>query len=159
MAELLSPALNLGTDFSFCLRLLHLQDGLLPEKDKQLPLARHVVGIFQMLYFIEGTVVVVLMRSEEVIIGDPEGDIVVGTLIVIIATGYAVGGFKCTVETLDHLFKRAELFRNFVLVRKPDDLSDLKTELLTELVEELLCRKRIGAVAIGDKAKVFRKLL
>ena len=131
----------------------------MPEKDKQLPLARHVVGIFQMLYFIENTVVVVLMRSEEVIIGDPEGDIVVGTLIVVIAAGYAVGGFKRTVETLDHLFERAELFGDFVLVRKPDDLSDIKTELLTELVEELLGRKRIGAVAIGDKAEVFRKLL
>ena len=141
------------------MRLLHLQDGLLPEKDKQLPLARHVVGIFQMLYFIEDTIVVVLMRSEKVIISDPEGDIVVGTLIVAIAAGYAVGGFKGTVETLDHLFERAELFGDFVLVRKPDDLGDIKTELLTELVEELLGRKRIGAVAIGDKAEVFRKLL
>ena len=159
MAELLSPALNLGTDFSSCLRLLHLQDRLLAQEDEQLPLARHVVGIFQMLYFIEDTVVVVLMRSEEVIISDPEGDIVVGTLIVVIAAGYAVGGFKRTVETLDHLFERAELFGDFVLVRKPDDLSDIKAELLTELVEELLGRKRIGAVAIGDKAEVFRKLL
>ena len=159
MAELLSPTLNLGTDLSFCFRLLHLQDCLLSEEDKQLPLARHVVGIFQMLYFIEDTIVVVLMRSEKVIISDPEGDIVVGPLIVVIAAGNAVGGFKRTVETLDHLFKRAELFRNFVLVRKPDDLGDIKAELLTELVEELLGRKRIGAVAIGDKAEVFRKLL
>ena len=159
MAELLSPALNLGTDFSSCLSLLHLQDRLLAQEDEQLPLARHVVGIFQMLYFIEDTIVVVLMRSEEVIISDPEGDIVVGTLIVVIAAGYAVGGFKRTVETLDHLFERAELFGDFVLVCKPDDLSDIKTELLTELVEELLGRKRIGAVAIGDKAEVFRKLL
>ena len=81
----------------------------MPKKDKQLPLARHVVGIFQMLYFIENTIVVVLMRSEEVIISDPEGDIVAGTLIVVIAAGYAVGGFKCTVETLDQLFERREL--------------------------------------------------
>ena len=159
MAELLSPALNLGTDLFFCLRLLHLQDGLLPEKDKQLPLARHVVGIFQMLCSIENTVVVVLMRSEKVIISDPEGDIVAGTLIVVIAACYAVGGFERTVETLDHLFERAELFGDFVLVREPDDLSDIKAEVLTELVEELLSRKRIGAVAIGDKAEVFRKLL
>ena len=159
MAALLSPALNLGTDFSSCLGLLHQQDRLLPQEDEQLPLARHVVGIFQMLYFIEDTVVVVLMRSEEVIISDPEGDIVVGTLIVVIAAGYAVGGFKRTVETLDHLFERAELFGDFVLVREPDDLSDIKAEVLTELVEELLSRKRIGAVAIGDKAEVFRKLL
>ena len=159
MAELLSPALNLGTDFSSCLSLLHLQDRLLAQEDEQLPLARHVVGIFQMLYFIEDTVVVVLMRSEEVIIGDPEGDIVVGTLIVAIAAGYAVGGFKGTVETLDHLFERAELFGDFVLVCKSDDLGDIKAELLTEVVEELLGRKRIGAVAIGDKAEVFRKLL
>ena len=159
MAELLSLALNLGTDFSSCLGLLHLKDRLLAQEDEQLPLARHVVGIFQMLYFIENTIVVVLMGPEEVIIGDPEGDIVVGTLIVVIAAGYAVGGFKCTVETLDHLFERSELFGDFVLVRKPDDLSDIKSELLTELVEKLLGCKRIGAVAIGDKAEVFRKLL
>ena len=159
MAELLSPALNLGTDLFFCLRLLHLQDGLLPEKDKQLPLARHVVGIFQMLCSIENTIVVVLMRSEKVIISDPEGDIVVGTLIVVIAAGYAVGGFERTVETLDHLFKRAELFGDFVLVCKSDDLGDIKAELLTEVVEDMLGRMRLGAVAIGDKAEVFRKLL
>ena len=159
MAELLSPALNLGTDFASCLRLLHLKDRLLAQEDEQLPLAGHVVSIFQMLYFIENTIAVVLMRSEEVIISDPEGDIVVGTLIVVIAAGYAVGGFKRTVETLDHLFERAELFGDFVLVCKSDDLGDIKAELLTELVEELLGRKRIGAVAIGDKAEVFRKLL
>ena len=159
MAELLSPTLNLGTDLSFCFRLLHLQDCLLAQENEQLPLARHVVGIFQMLYFIEDTIVVVLMRSEKVIISDPEGDIVAGTLIVVIAACYAVGGFERTVETLDHLFERAELFGDFVLIRKPDDLSDIKAEVLTELVEELLCRKRIGAVAIGDKAEVFRKLL
>ena len=82
----------------------------MPEKDKQLPLARHVVGIFQMLYFIENTIVVVLMRSEEVIISDPEGDIVAGTLIVVIAAGYVGGSFNRTVETLDHLFERPELF-------------------------------------------------
>ena len=98
-----------------------------------------------------------LMRSEEVIISDPEGDIVVGTLIVVIAAGYAVGGFKRTVETLDHLFERAELLGDFVLVSKPDDLGDIKTELLTELMEELLCCERIGAVPIGNKAEVFRQ--
>ena len=159
MAELLSPALNLGTDFASCLRLLHRKDRLLAQEDEQLPLAGHVVSIFQMLYFIENTIAVVLMRSEEVIISDPEGDIVVGTLIVVIAACYAVGGFERTVETLDHLFERAELFGDFVLVREPDDLGDIKAELLTELMEELLGRKRIGAVAIGDKAEVFRKLL
>ena len=155
---MLSPALNLGTDFASCLRLLHLKDRLLAQEDEQLPLAGHVVSIFQMLYFIENTIAVVLMWPEEVIISDPEGNIVVGTFIVVIAAGDAVGGFKRTVETLDHLFERAELFGDFVLVREPDDLSDIKAEVLTELVEELLCRKRIGAVAIGDKAEVFRKL-
>lgn len=157
MAELLSPALNLGTDFASCLRLLHLKDRLLAQEDEQLPLAGHVVSIFQMLYFIENTIAVVLMWPEEVIISDPEGNIVVGTFIVVIAAGDAVGGFKRTVETLDHLFERAELPGDFVLVRKPDDLGDIKTELLTELVEELLGCKRIGAVPIGNKAEVFRQ--
>ena len=158
MAELLFSALNLGTDFSSCLRLLHLQSGLLPEKNEQLPLARHVVGIFQMLYLIENTVVIVLMRSEEVIISDLEGNIVVGTFVVVIAGGYAVGGFKRALETLAHLFERVELFGDFVLVHKSDDMSDIKVELLAELVEELLGRKGICAVSIGDKAEVFRKM-
>ena len=57
-----------------------------------LPLAGHVVSIFQLLYFIENTIVVVLMWPEEVIISDPEGNIVVGTFIVVIAAGDAVGG-------------------------------------------------------------------
>ena len=154
---MLSPALNLGTDFASCLRLLHLQDRLLAQEDEQLPLAGHVVSIFQMLYFIENTIVVVLMWPEEVIISDPEGNIVVGTFIVVIAAGDVVEDFKRTVETLDHLFERAELPGDFVLVRKPDDLGDIKTELLTELVEELLGCKRIGAVPIGNKAEVFRQ--
>ena len=109
------------------------------------------VGIFQMLYFIEDTIVVVLMRSEKVIISDPEGDIVVGTLIVAIAAGYAVGGFKgYGLRRSIICLKGRKLFGDFVLIRKPDDPGDIKAELLTELVEELLGRKRIGAVAIGD---------
>ena len=157
MADLLSPALNLGTDFSSCLGLLHLKDRLLAQEDEQLPLARHVVGIFQMLCFIEDTIVVMLMRSEEVVISDPEGDIVVSALVVVITAGYAVGGFKRTVETLDHLFERPELFRNLIFISESDDLGDIKAELLTELVEELLGRQRVGAVAIGNKAEVFRQ--
>ncbi len=129
------------------------------EEDEQLPLARHVVGVFQILYLIEDMIVVMLMWPEKVIIGDPEGDIVVGTLIVVIAAGYAVGSLKRAVETLDHLFERAEPFGDFVLVCKPDDLGDAKAELLTELVEELLGRKGISTVSIGDETEVFRKLL
>ena len=37
-------------------------------------------------------------------------------------------------------------------------LGDLKLELLTELMEELLSGKRVGTVAIGNETKVFRKL-
>ena len=119
------------------------------EEDEQLPLARHVVGVFQILYLIEDMIVVMLMWPEKVIIGDPEGDIVVGTLIVVIAAGYAVGSLKRAVETLDHLFERAEPFGDFVLVCKPDDLGDAKAELLTELVEELLGRKGISTVSVS----------
>lgn len=45
MAELLSPAPNLGTDCIPAPGLLHLQDCLLAHEDEQLPLAGHVVGI------------------------------------------------------------------------------------------------------------------
>ena len=156
MAGLLSQALNLGTDFASCLRLLHLQDCLLGEEDEQLPLARHVVSILQMFYFIEDVIAVVLMRSEKVIISNPKGDVVVGTLIVIIAAGDSVGGFKRTVEALDHLLERAELFGDLIFISKSDDLGDIKTELISELMEELLGCKRISTVSIGNKAEVFR---
>ena len=100
---------------------------------------------------------VVLMRSEKVIIGNPERHIVVGTLIVVIAAGYTIGCFERTVEPLDHLFVGTELFGDFVLIGKPDDLGDVKAELFSKLVEELLGCKWIGAVSIGDKAEVFRQ--
>lgn len=132
---------------------------MLTEEDKKLPLAGHVVGIFQMFYLIEDTIVVVLVRPQKVIIGDPEGNIVVGAFIVVIAAGYTVGGLKRAVETLDHLLERAELFGDFILIGESDHLGDVKVELLTELVEELLGRKRISAVSIGDEAEVFRELL
>ena len=111
-----------------------------------------------MLNSVEDPIVVVLMRPEEVIIVNPEGDIVVGALWVVIAAGYPVRGFKPAIEPSDHLFEMAELFGDFVIVNQSDDLSNIKAELLAKLVEELLGCKWIGAVSIGDKAEAFRQL-
>lgn len=57
-----------------------------------------------------------------------------------------------------YLFKRAELFRNVIVVSKSDDRNNIKAELLAELGKEL-GGNQIGNVSIGDKAEGFRKPL
>lgn len=51
---------------------------MLDEKNKKLPLAWHVVSALQHFYLVEHFIVVMLMGSEKVIIGNPEGEIIVG---------------------------------------------------------------------------------
>ena len=96
-----------------------------------------------------------LMRPQEVVVGNPEGEIVVGTIIVVKAVCRTIRGLVGTVEPLDHLLVRTKLRGDCIIVRKADDLGDLELELLTELMEKLLGGKRIGTIAVSDKAEVF----
>ena len=64
------------------------------------------------------------MRSEEVVVSDPERKIEVGILVTVIAAGLAVRSLERAVESLYQLLERPELSRDFIVVGKADDLSD-----------------------------------
>ena len=96
-----------------------------------------------------------LMWSEEVVISDPERQIVVGTIVVIKTVRWPIRGLVCTVQTFDQLLVGTELFRNGIIVCKAENLSNLKLECFTVFAKELLCGKRISAVSISYKAELF----
>ncbi len=74
------------------------------------------------------------------------------------AAGRSVRSLVGAVEPFNHLFERPEFFRYGIVVGKSKDLGNLKLKFFTELAEELLSGKRIGAVAVGDEAEVFGEL-
>jgi len=136
---------------------LHVQDGLLAEEDEKLPFAGHVVSAPQHFHLIEDFVFIVFMRTEEVVVSDPEGKVIVGTVDVIKAVCMAVGSLIGAVEPFNHLFEWAVFRRNGIVVDKPNDLSDLERKVFAKLLDEFHCGERIGAVAVSDELKVLRQ--
>ena len=138
--------------------LLHLFDGLLAKEDHQLPLAGHVVTIFDDVILNRRMEVMQFMWAQEVIVSDPQGKVIAGPIIAVEAVRRAVRGLVGPVKPLDHLLIRAEFFRDCIFVRQTDDLRDIKLKVFSELMEELLGGKRIGTVTVGDKTEAVGKL-
>lgn len=134
---------------------LHIQNGLLAKEDEELPLAGHVVRAMEHLNLIEDSVFIVFVWTQEVIVSDPERQVVVGAVDAVKAVRVAVRGFISPVQAFDHLLEWAVFRGNSVVVGKPDDLGDFKSEIFAQLFNELHCGKGIGAVAVSDKFKVF----
>ena len=134
---------------------LHIQDGLLSEEDKELPLARHVVSTLQHFHLVEGFVFIVFVGAEEVVVSDPEGQVIISPVDVVKAVGMAVRRLISAVEPFDHLFERAVFRRDGIAVEKADDLGDFERKVFAKLFCEFHGGKGIGAVAVGDKFKVF----
>lgn len=107
---------------------------------------------------IRHTIAVILMRTQEVVVCDPQGDIIVGSFLVIITTGDPVAGFEGTVQTFHKLLEWAEFGSYFIIVRQTDDLGDAETEVFTIFLQELHGSKDIGRVTISDELEVFREL-
>ena len=99
------------------------------------------------------------MRPQEVVISDPERKPVIRTFYPVEAVRMAVRRPVGTVETLDQLLVWTVPGGDGIVVCKADHLRDLKPHPFAELKEELLCCKRIGAVAVGNKKEAFRKLI
>lgn len=59
---------------------------------------------------------VVPVRTQNIIIGNPQSHVIVGTVVIIITAADTVSGFKGTVEPFNHLLVRAELFRDGIIV-------------------------------------------
>ena len=138
---------------------MEVQDGLLAKEDEELPSAWHVVGTVQHVHLVERPVVIVLVGAQEVVVGDPEGQVIVGTIDAVEAVRRPVGGLVGAVEPFNHLLEGTELFRHLVVIGEADDLGDGEPELFAELMEELLGGQGVGAVAVCDEAEAFRELL
>ena len=76
--------------FALFLELFYLA---LSQIDQQLPFTGHVVGIVKHLYMIQDTITLLFMRSQKVIIRNPESQIVVGAIDVVESVSRAVGSF------------------------------------------------------------------
>ena len=127
--------------------------------DHELPLARHVVSVAEFFHIVQDLVTVGLVRPKEVVISDPERKLVIRAFYPVEAVRMAVRRPVGTVETLDQLLVWTVPGGDGIVVCKADHLRDLKLHPLAELKEELLCCKRIGAVAVGNKKEAFRKLI
>lgn len=137
---------------------LHIQDGLLSEEDEQLPFARHVVGTPQHFHFVQDFVSVVFVGTQEVIVSDPERQIVAGTVDVIKAVCVAVRGFISPVQAFNHLLEWPVFGGNSIVVGKSDDLGDLKGKVSAHLFYKLHCGEGIGTVSVCNEPEVFWQL-
>ena len=77
---------------------MHIQDGLLAKEDEKLPFTGLVLSALEHFYFVKGFKVIVFMRTEEVIIGYPLGQVIVGTFDVVKAVCMTVRSLISTVE-------------------------------------------------------------
>ena len=136
---------------------LKVFDGLLTQIDEELPLGRHVLSLFQLLDPVEDLIAFFLVRPQEVVVGDPKSDVIVRSIVVVIAAFHTVCLLVGTVETLDELLEGAEFSGHFIIVRKTDDLGDVELKVITVFVEELLSGKDVSTVPVGNKAEVIRE--
>ena len=155
MAAFLPLARNLRTDLTGSLLFLQLEDGLLTEQNQELPLPGHVVSPLQHTDWIEHPIVVVLMGTEKVVVGDPERHVIVGAIVIVVTAADPVSGFKRAVKSFDHLLVGAELLGDRIVVCEPDDLGDVKLEAVPQRLCELLCGQRIGAISVGNEPELF----
>ena len=137
---------------------LEVQDRLLAEEDEDLPFSRHVVSAFQQIHFVEDFIAVVFMWAQEVVVSDPEGEVIAGAVDAVKTVCRAVGSLVGAVEPFDHLFERAVLCGDSIVVGKTDDLCDFESKGISELFCEFHCSEGIGAVAVGDELEFFRQL-
>ena len=97
------------------------------------------------------------MRAQEVVIGNPESQVVVGTVDAVKAVCVAVGSLVGAVEPFDHLLERSVFRGNSVVVGKSDDLCDLEGKGFAELFGKLHGGEGIGTVAVSDELELFRE--
>ena len=99
-----------------------------------------------------------LMWTQEVIVSDPERQIIVGTVDVVEPICMAVRSFISTVQSFNHLFEWTMFCRDSIIVGKSNDLGDGKSEIFAKFLCEFHSGKGISTVSVSNKFKVFRKL-
>lgn len=98
------------------------------------------------------------MWAQEIVVGDPQGKVIVGTVDAVETICRPVRSFIGTVQPFDHLLERPEFFGNGIVVGKSNDLGNVKVERFAEPVEELLGGEGICTVSVSNKSEVIRKL-
>ena len=98
------------------------------------------------------------MRAEEVVVSNPEYQVIVGAVDVVETICVAVRSFIGAVQPFNHLFEWAVFCRNSIVVGKPNHLGYLERKVFAQLLCELHCGEGIGAVAVSDELKVFQQL-
>ena len=136
---------------------LEVDDLSLTEHYELLPFVRHPRDALKCGDGIEDLAAAVTMRPEEVVISNPKSQIEISVLIAVVTAGLAVRSLESAIETFDLLLERAKLCGDGIVVGKTDDLSDLEREIISVFTLELHGSERIGAVAIGNEAEVFRE--
>ena len=83
---------SMGSISNRAIRLLFLktQDRLLSQPDEHLPFTGHVFRLFQLFHSVQHLMAVLTMRPQEIVVSDPEGDVVVGAFKVVVTTGNPV---------------------------------------------------------------------
>lgn len=131
----------------------------MPKEDEQLPLTRHVISTLQHFHCIEDFVVVVFVRTQEVVIRNPESQIIVGTVDVVKAVCFPVRSLIGPVQPFHDLFEWTVFFRHSIVVGKSNYLGDLERKVFAKLFCEFHGGKRIGAITVRNEFEVFRELL
>ena len=75
-----------------------------------------------------------LVRTQKVVIRNPESKVVVGALDVVKAVCFPIRSFIGAVQPFHDLFKRPVFLRHSIVVGKSDDLSDREGEILAKLL-------------------------
>lgn len=76
--------------------------------NQELPFARHIFRFIEWVDIVQDLILFVLVRPEEVVVGNPECNIVISALKVVISTADTIGCLECPVESLNHLLERTE---------------------------------------------------
>lgn len=97
------------------------------------------------------------MRTQEVVVGNPEGNGIVGGVEELISAGIAVGRFEGAVETFDHLLEGPEFGGNRVVIGKTDDLSNIEFERILIAQSKLLSGKGVSRITVRNEAEVLRQ--
>ena len=95
------------------------------------------------------------LRTQEVVVGDPERHVIVGAIVIVVTAADPVSGFKRAVKPFDHLLVGAELLRDRIIVCESDYLGNVKLEAVSQLPYELLGGQRISTIAVGNEPKLL----
>ena len=127
------------------------------KEDEELPLARHVVGTLQHLHFVKNFIMIVW--TQEVIVGNPESQVIVGAFDVVKAVCFPVRSPVGPVQPFHDLFERTVFIRYSIIVSKYNYLGDLECKVPAKFLCEFHGGKWIGAVAISNEFEGFQELL